>query len=250
MQERLQKLIARAGVASRRRAEELIRAGRVRVNGRVVTELGTKADPEKDRITVNGRELPSPRKRYLLLHKPRGYVTTLYDPQGRPTILDLVPPGERVFPVGRLDMDSEGLLLLTNDGRLAYLLTHPRFQVRKEYDVWVRGEPTARDLALLTHGVTLEDGTARARSVQVLGPWKDGMRLRVTMTEGRKREVRRLFAALGFTVERLIRRRVGPVALGSLPPGQIRSLTAEEIAALYRAARQSEDEPGPANGPG
>ncbi|MDK2856107.1 MAG: rRNA synthase [Bacillota bacterium] len=236
MEERLQKLIARAGLTSRRRAEELIVQGRVQVNGRVVTELGTKADPEKDKITVDGRELPSPRRAYYLLHKPRGYVTTVRDPQGRPTVIDLVPARTRLFPVGRLDLDSEGLLLLTNDGELAYLLTHPRFQVEKVYEVWVRGYPAPKDLEALRRGVLLEDGPARAAKVEMLGSWQKGARLAVTMYEGRKREVRRLFAALGFEVERLIRRRLGPLELGDLPAGRARRLTPQEVASLYRAA--------------
>ncbi|HHY92029.1 MAG TPA: rRNA pseudouridine synthase [Firmicutes bacterium] len=236
MEERLQKIIARAGLGSRRRTEELIRAGQVQVNGRTVTELGTKADPERDEITVQGKRLPSPRRTYLLLNKPRGYVTTLHDPQGRPTVADLVPGPERVFPVGRLDLDSEGLLLLTNDGQLAYLLTHPRFGVEKVYEAWVQGRPTPADLAVLRRGVVLEDGPARARDVQVLGAWAGGTRLALTMVEGRKREVRRLLAALGFPVERLIRRRLGPVELGTLSAGQVRSLSPAEVAQLYRAA--------------
>lgn len=236
VEERLQKLIARAGVTSRRRAEELIVQGRVQVNGLVVTELGAKADPEKDTITVDGRELPSPQREYYLLHKPRGYVTTVRDPQGRPTVIDLVPAWTRLFPVGRLDLDSEGLLLLTNDGELAYLLTHPRFEVEKVYEVWVRGHPTPKDLEALRRGVLLEDGPARAAQVEMLGNWQKGARLAVTMYEGRKREVRRLFGTLGFEVKRLIRRRLGPIELGDLPVGHARRLTPQEVANLYRAA--------------
>ncbi|MDK2926633.1 MAG: rRNA synthase [Bacillota bacterium] len=236
MQERLQKLIAQAGLASRRRAEELIARGLVQVNGETVTELGAKADLERDTITVQGKKLPSPRRLYLLINKPRGYVTTVRDPQGRPTVLDLVGTRERVFPVGRLDLDSEGLLILTNDGRLAYLLTHPRFQVEKVYEAWVHGKPRPEDLAALLSGVLLEDGPARVQAVEVLGTWRGGSRLAVTMVEGRKREVRRLLAAVGFPVERLIRRRLGPLPLGSLPAGRFRPLTAGEVAALYHAA--------------
>ncbi|MDK2881934.1 MAG: rRNA synthase [Bacillota bacterium] len=237
MEERLQKIIARAGLASRRQAEQLIVQGRVQVNGRVVTELGTKADPERDTITVDGRELPSPHRVYYLLHKPRGYITTVRDPQGRPTVIDLLPARTRLFPVGRLDLDSEGLLLLTNDGELAYLLTHPRFGVEKVYEVWVRGYLAPEDLEVLKHGVLLEDGPARPAKVEVLGTWQKGARLSVTMLEGRKREVRRLFGSLGFEVERLIRRRLGPLKLGNLPAGHARPLTPQEVAALYRAAK-------------
>ncbi|MGI6604367.1 MAG: rRNA pseudouridine synthase [Firmicutes bacterium] len=238
MQQRLQKLIADAGIVSRRRAEELITQGRVRVNGKVVRELGAKADPDVDSVSVDGRSIATPHRIYLLLNKPQGYVTTARDPEGRPTVLDLVRTNVRVFPVGRLDLNSEGLLILTNDGCLTNLLTHPRFQVTKTYEVWVRGSPGPRDLKVLTKGVILEDGPAAAKRVALLGPWDGGSRLQVVMGEGRKREVRRLFAAIGFPVERLIRRRLGPLALGSLPVGQYRSLTPEEVASLYRAAGQ------------
>lgn len=237
MKERLQKFIARAGVCSRRRAEELIVSGRVKVNGRVVTELGIKVDPKDNSIALDDHILTLEREKvYLLLHKPPSYVTTAHDPHGRPTVLDLVPKGVRLFPVGRLDYNSEGLLLLTNDGTLAYLLTHPRFGVTKTYEVWVKGQLSEDKILQLTTGIRLQDGLARAARVSAAGIWVKGTRWKVVMTEGRKREVRRLFQEIGAPVQRLIRRKLGPLSLGQLPSGQFRPLTRAEVATLYHAA--------------
>jgi 23S rRNA pseudouridine2605 synthase len=233
--ERLQRLLARAGYGSRRAVEQLIVEGRVTVDGRVAI-LGDRADPDRDEVRVDGLSVNlDPNVRYYALHKPRGVVTTMRDPQGRADIRRfLLGDGPRVFPVGRLDRDSEGLLLLTNDGDLANGLTHPRFGVEKEYLAEVEGVPTARHAARLVRGVPLEDGPARATDARVAGRAGGRGAIRVVMTEGRKREVRRLLAAVGLPVTRLIRVRVGPVRLGRLPPGEVRALTHEELVGLKR----------------
>ena len=235
-EERLQKVLARAGFGSRRACEELIARGRVTVNGRVA-RLGDRVDPSRDVVEVDGSKVNlDPNVRYFALYKPVGVVTTLRDPRGRPDLRDLLPPGPRVYPVGRLDRDSEGLLLLTNDGELANRVMHPRYGVEKEYLVEVEGEPTERTARALERGVELEDGVARALSARVVGRRPGRGALRVVMVEGRKREVRRMLEALGFPVRRLVRLRVGPVRLGRLRPGQVRPLTPGEGRALYRAA--------------
>ena len=235
--ERVQRALARAGFGSRRSCEELIAAGRVTVNGTVVA-LGDRVDPESDRLTVDGVGVNlDPNVRYYALHKPRGVVTTMNDPQGRPDIRGYLPSeGPRVFPVGRLDLDSEGLLLLTNDGDLANRLTHPSFGIEKEYLAEVEGQATDRQLARIRRGVELDDGPARAVSARIVAASGGRGALRVVMTEGRKREVRRLLAAVGLPVTRLVRLRVGPVTLGTLAPGAIRELSPEEVRALAGAA--------------
>ena len=225
--QRLQKVLARAGVASRRKAEELIEAGRVTVNGRVAA-LGDVANPGDD-VRLDGRPLPRPERSVTyLLHKPRGLVTTASDELGRPTVMDLVPAVPGLHPVGRLDLDSEGLLLLTTDGDLTLRLTHPRYRHEKEYRVWT-DPPDVSDeaLARLTSGVTLEDGPARAeRAERAPGGAV------VVLREGRKRQVRRMLAAVGHEVVRLKRTRVAGLELGDLPVGRFRELTAAETAAL------------------
>jgi 23S rRNA pseudouridine2605 synthase len=233
--ERLQRLLARAGYGSRRTSEQLIVEGRVTVNGTVAT-LGDRADPTEDDVEVDGLAVNlDPNVKYYALHKPAGVVTTMRDPQGREDVRGFLPPeGPRVFPVGRLDRDTEGLLLLMNDGDLANALTHPRFGVEKEYLAEVDGVPTARHVGRLRRGVDLEDGPARAKSARVAGRAGERGAIRVVMTEGRKREVRRLLAAVGLPVVRLVRVRVGPVRLGDLPPGERRELTHDEIVALRR----------------
>ena len=233
--ERLQRLLARAGYGSRRASEQLIVEGRVTVNGTVAI-LGDRADPEQDDVEVDGLPVNlDPNVRYYALHKPTGVVTTMRDPQGREDVRGYLPPdGPRVFPVGRLDRDTEGLLLLTNDGELANALTHPRFGVEKEYLAEVDGVPTAKHLGRLRRGVELDDGDARAKSARVAGRAGERGAIRLVMTEGRKREVRRLLAAVGLPVVRLVRVRIGPVRLGDLPPGERRELTHEEIVALRR----------------
>ena len=232
--ERLQKFLANAGVASRRKAEELISAGRVSVNGVVVTELGTKVDAAADSIVVDGRKIESSAPRWIALHKPRGYVSTREDPQGRPTIYDLLP-GELhgLFYVGRLDVDSEGLMLLTNHGDAAHRLLHPSFEVQRVYDVLVGGAVSEQNVQQLLSGVQLDDGIARAREVRVLpGRGTNESRVRLVLQEGRKREVRRMMRALGYPVRRLKRVSYGPIQLGRLAAGQWRSLTDEELRAL------------------
>ncbi len=232
--ERLQRILARAGYGSRRACEELIVEGRVTLNGTLAT-LGDRADPVEDEVRVDGLEVNlDPNVKYYALHKPPGVVTTMRDPQGRPDIRGFLPEGPRVFPVGRLDRDTEGLLLLTNDGDLANALTHPRFGVEKEYLAEVEGVPTPKHIGQLRRGVELEDGDALAKSARVAGRSGDRGAVRLVMTEGRKREVRRLLAAVGLPVTRLVRVRVGPIRLGGLPPGERRELTHDEVVALRR----------------
>ena len=240
MGERLQKVMARAGVASRRKSEELIRQGRVAVNGRVVRELGTRVDPARDVITVDGEPLRlRAQHTYILLHKPPGVITTVHDPWGRPTVLDLVQTEARVFPVGRLDANSEGLVLLTDDGELAYRLTHPRFEHEKEYHVLVAGRPTRRTLERLRRGVRLEDGVTAPAKVEVLRRAGRNTWLRIVLHEGRKRQIRRMAEAVGHPVRRLIRVRIGPLRLGNLAPGEWRHLTRREVEALREVAYRS-----------
>lgn len=207
--------------------------GRVTLNGSVAT-LGDRADPLEDEVRVDGLEVNlDPNVKYYAFHKPVGVVTTMRDPQGRPDMSAFVPEeGPRIFPVGRLDRDTEGLLLLTNDGDLANALTHPRYGVEKEYLAEVEGVPTPKHLGQLRRGVELEDGHARAKSARVAGRSGDRGAVRLVMTEGRKREVRRLLAAVGLPVTRLVRIRVGAVRLGGLPPGERRELTHDEVIAL------------------
>jgi 23S rRNA pseudouridine2605 synthase len=232
--QRVQKILAAAGVASRRACEQLIADGRVAVDGQVVT-LGAKADAAHSVITVDGERVPTnPTLAYLLLNKPPGVVTTASDPQGRPTVMDLIPANPRVYPVGRLDRDTEGLLVLTNDGELANRLAHPRYEVEKTYIAQVRGNPRKRALAALREGVELEDGPAHARSVRELGSAGDKTLLEIVLTEGRKREVRRLLAAVDIPLERLARVKLGPLALGEIAPCKHRPLNQAEVRALYR----------------
>jgi len=226
---RLQKYLAQAGVASRRGAEALIAEGRVSINGQTVTGQGVRIDPEVDVVRVDGQSVRRSLTRWIALHKPPGYVSTRHDPQGRRTIYDLLPREMgALFYVGRLDADSEGLLLLTNDGDGAHRLLHPRFQVPREYEAEVAGAPSREVLQRLLAGVQLEDGWARATSAETLARG----RIRLTLREGRKREVRRMLAAVGHPVRRLLRTRYGPVRLSDLEPGRWRYLAAEEIAAL------------------
>lgn len=225
-------MLADRGVASRRRAEELIAAGRVRVDGEIVRELGTRVDPGA-RITVDGRAVADrPRTRYVLLHKPAGVVSTARDERGRPTVVELVGAAERLYPVGRLDADSEGLLLLTNDGEWAERVLHPRSGHEREYEAHVAGALTAEALAALRHGVRLEEGVARAASIRVAAESVRGGVLRLVLHTGWKRQVRRMCAAVGLRVVRLRRVRLGPLALGRLEPGRWRELTPREVRAL------------------
>ncbi len=237
--ERLQKFLARAGVASRRHAEALMRDGRVLVNGKPATEPGTKVRPDVDEVRVDGRLVCPPASRiYLALYKPPGVVTTARDPQGRKTVLDLLPSDlrvQRLFPVGRLDLESEGLLLLTNDGDFALHLTHPRYEQEKEYHALVAGHPAPAVLAQLRRGVHLPGETCPTAPAQarLLRPGAgDTHWLSVILHEGRKRQVRRMLAVVGHPVLRLVRVRIGALWLGDLQPGQWRRVTEKEVARL------------------
>ncbi|HMC76168.1 MAG TPA: pseudouridine synthase [Vicinamibacterales bacterium] len=245
-EERLQKIISAAGVASRRAAEELITQGRVEVNGKTVRTLGTKADPDEDEIKVDGRRIKQQkRKRYILLYKPRGYVTTRSDPEGRATVMDLLQGvKEYVYPVGRLDYDSEGLLLLTNDGDLAARLMHPSHEIEKVYEARVRGVPAPEDLERLAKGVVLDGKrTAPAKIRLADRPGKtteSGVEqtfVEVILREGRQRQVRRMFESIGHPVGRLRRVRIGPIVDEQIPIGHWRDLDEQELAKLRRAAR-------------
>ena len=231
MTQRLQKILSERGVASRRASEELIKAGRITVNGRIAS-LGDSADPETDEILLDGNALPTRQKNvYIMLHKPRGYVTTLSDDKGRKTVAELVDCGLRVYPVGRLDMDSEGLLLMTSDGEFANAMMHPKHEVNKTYEAWVTGFHDAAP-ALLSRSITLDGYTIRKPEVKLL--WADGRKAKflVTIHEGRNRQVRRMCEEAGMTVTRLRRIGEGSLQLGDLPLGQWRYLTEEELAKL------------------
>ena len=243
--ERLQKLLSQAGIASRRAAEDLIRAGRVQVNGTTVRELGTKADPVRDRITIDGKAVRPRRLRYLAFHKPVGMVCTMDDPEGRPSIGEVVRDlREHVFPVGRLDWESSGLVLLTNDGDLAQRLTHPRYGVEKVYRVKVRGQPDDEAIARLRRGVRLQDGSTRPAEVSIERRLDRKMRLRIAVREGRNRLIRRMCEAIDAPVDKLSRESIGPLRLGSLRAGEVRELTAPEVLALRRATRLERDPAG------
>ena len=231
---RLQKFLSQAGVASRRAAETLMRAGRVRVNGEPATEPGTKVDPARDVVEVDGRRVRPAAPLWIALHKPRGYVTTRRDPQGRPTVYDLLPRQHHgLFHVGRLDYDSEGLLLLTNDGDAAERLQHPRYEVDRIYHVEIDGVLGMAAQRALLDGIRLEDGSARARALHRLGgAARRGERWAIALREGRKREVRRMFDAIGHPVRRLRRVSFGPIELGALEEGRWRRLAAAEVRAL------------------
>jgi 23S rRNA pseudouridine2605 synthase len=235
--ERLNKVLAHAGVGSRRHCEELITAGRVAVDGRTVRELGTRVDMATQRVSVDGEPIRAERHVYWLVNKPRGYISSSYDPEGRPLVLDLVPKvSQRVYTVGRLDEASEGLVLLTNDGDLAHRLLHPRFGVEKTYVVQVAGTPTPANLKQLLQGVWLSDGHVRAKKVKRLKGQGGSTWLRIVLSEGRNREIRRMLARLGHKVLRLRRVALGPVPLGTLPLGKARRLTVQEVEALRQAS--------------
>jgi 23S rRNA pseudouridine2605 synthase len=239
---RIQKILSAAGVASRRTAESLIIQGRVSVNGRMVDALGTRADPERDDIRVDGRRIrAAERKQYLLLNKPRGYVTTRSDPGGRPTVMDLVKGiREYVYPVGRLDYDSEGLLLLTNDGELAARLTHPRHEIERVYEARVRGVPDQRSLDRLKSGVVIEGRKTAPAHVKLAKKIEaeSGLQsvLLIGIHEGRRRQVRNMCDAIGHPIVRLRRVRIGPIKDELLKTGHFRHLTPAEVAKLRKAA--------------
>lgn len=239
MQERLQKIISRAGIASRRSAEKMIQEGRVSVNGTLATSLGSKADPQRDEIRIDGRLIPLEAERlYLMVNKPRGYVTTLHDPQGRMIVTDLLKGvRERVYPVGRLDYDSEGLLLMTNDGAFAQRLQHPRYGIAKTYLVKVEGRMTAQEMKALKEGVPLPDGRFVPQQVTIEKINEKSVWLCLVTHDGRNRVIRRAFEALGHPVARLVRTAIGGVGLGSLGQGKWRPLTQREIDALNLPAQ-------------
>jgi 23S rRNA pseudouridine2605 synthase len=257
-EQRLQKIVAAAGIASRRKAEELITSGRVQVNGQKVTELGSKADPERDHIRVDGKLLKKPEQfRYFMLNKPKGVVTTVSDPEGRPTVMKFFArAGARVFPVGRLDYQSEGLLLMTNDGELANILTSAASLVEKTYLVKVSGKPTEPELEQLRQGVMIERGRRGEREGRVMtqparislvrdtdNPWYE-----VVLTEGKNREIRKMFEEVGHFVEKVRRVGFGPLVLDVLP-GETRELSEEEVTQLKRAARRKAASPEQARKP-
>jgi pseudouridine synthase len=243
MPDRLQKILSAAGIASRRAAEVMIQEGRVTVNGQTVTELGTKADPDSDDVRVDGRRVKaSQRRRYILLYKPRGYITTRSDPQQRPTVIDLLTKGgvrEYVYPVGRLDYDSEGLLLLTSDGDLAARLTHPRHGVPREYQVRVRGIPDRHAIERLSKGILLDGRRTAPAGVSLVKvvDQEDGPQaiLSFVIREGRHRQVRHMCDAIGHPVVRLKRVRIGPISDEHIRPGEFRDLSDREVALLKRA---------------
>jgi pseudouridine synthase len=241
--ERLQKILSQAGIASRRASERLMLEGRVSVNGRTVRELGTRADAARDDIRVDGRRIRRREgSRYLLLNKPRGYVSTRSDPQGRPTVLDLVGVREFVYPVGRLDVESEGLLLLTNDGDLAARLMHPRHGVVRMYEARIAGVPDGHDLRRLRRGVLVDGRRTLPAEVEVTPGRHGGSMLRISLREGRNRQVRKMCEAIGHPVETLKRVAIGPLQDRRLKPGQWRDLTPQEVLRLRTAA---EGEPPP-----
>lgn len=232
--ERLQKVMAHAGVGSRRRCESFIQAGAVRVNGRVVTSLGTKVDVGQDLVEVHGRRISLERLIHLILYKPVGYVSTAYDPQGRPKVVDLVHDlPQRLYPVGRLDYNTEGLLILTNDGQLAHRLTHPRYQIPKTYLAEVHGQPDSAVLAHLAAGVRLEDGLTAPANVRL---YRSGPRSQIELTiyEGRNRQVRRMLDAVGYPVRYLKRIRFDGITLQGLSSGEFRCLTHSELSHLQK----------------
>jgi len=233
-QERLQKILAAAGHGSRRACEDLIRAGRVAVNGRVA-QLGQKANPARDRITLDGKAVQVIKKHtYVALYKPVGVVSTAHDPKGRQTVVDMVPLKARLYPVGRLDMLSEGLILLTDDGDLALKLTHPRYEHPKEYNVRVSGHVSEKAITQWQEGVLLEEGKTAPAKVSILRRKGKHTWLRVVLYEGRKREIRRVVELLGYSVQQLIRVRIGPIRLGQMKPGEWRHLKEREMAELRK----------------
>lgn len=239
MRERLQKVMASAGVASRRRCEELILEGAVTVNGRVVDELPAFVDPEQDVVIVNGRRLGQPQRVYFLLNKPKGVICTSSDPQGRPSAVDLVPVKERVFCVGRLDADTTGLIILTNDAALTNLLTHPKYKVPKTYVAKVAGRVSQEALERLRKGIWLAEGKTGRTVVKVLKSGHHDSLLEITIQQGLNRQVRRMLAKVGLPVQSLKRTRIGGLRITGLGVGRFRPLTKAEVAALKRAATAS-----------
>ncbi len=246
MKERLQKIIAKAGIASRRSAEKMIQEGRVSVNGTLVRELGAKANLSVDEIRIDGKLVShdsNEAKIYLILHKPRGYITSVKDPEGRHTVMELLPEGTlKVFPVGRLDYDSEGLLLMTNDGTFAHRLQHPKFSISKTYRVKIIGRITDKDIKILERGVVLSDGIFRSQNVRIEKLNRKSCWVALTIKEGRNRVIRRAFEALGYTVARLIRVAVSDIQLVGLKQGDYRYLTKREVKKFLYSSRIKRNE--------
>jgi 23S rRNA pseudouridine2605 synthase len=236
MQQRLQKILAKAGIASRRKAEELIKEGKVRVDGKVVTEMGTKVDPDAQDIECDGIHVAAREKKiYILLHKPAGFLSTVHDPQGRPIVTDLLPQvKERVYPVGRLDLDTEGALLLSNDGELAQKILHPSHEVNKTYVAKVKGKPNTKKLAALSRGITLEGRKTWPADIEVLQTEPQATTIKIIIHEGRKRQVRKMFDAVNHPVLQLKRTAYGQLELGDLRPGKYRFLSPEDIKMIFR----------------
>src|SRR6266850_7599528 len=251
MQERLQKLIAAAGLASRRHAEEMIKAGEVTVNGKVITALGTKADPETDHIKVRGKLINTSLERrakvYVLLNKPRGYLSSVSDPEGRPTVLELLPASlGRIYPVGRLDFNTEGLLLLTNDGEFTNFITSARNKVEKVYEGKVKGVPDEQAIARLRRGVTLADGTRTAPAkIRKVGETENNSWFEILLHEGKNQQIRRMFDLIGHSVIKLRRSRIGSLRDDQLKPKQWRRLTTEEVKLLTQKQRRTATRPAP-----
>ncbi len=236
MQERLQKLLARAGVGSRRKNEELIKAGRVAVNG-VVATLGDSADPNTDTITLDNEQIRFQKYQYIMLNKPKGIISSTDDEEGRETVRDLVDVEGHLFTVGRLDKQSEGLILLTNDGELAHRMTHPRYGHSKEYHVWVERRPSHEDLARWRNGIELDGQKTLPVKIKVLDDSGYATELLITMREGRKRQIRKVAALLGHPVRKLVRQKIGPLTLKDLESGKWRELTEREVKSLYKTAK-------------
>lgn len=234
MEERLQKLLAKAGIASRRGAEELIRAGRIAINGTTSTELGVKADPDHDLITCDGKPILAEQKMYVLLNKPTGYVTTMSDPQGRPIVAELLAGiPQRLFPVGRLDLETEGALLMTNDGEVGNAILHPRFEVNKTYEAWVAGFPSAQHLQQLERGIVLEGIKTHPANLRILKRRTNQTLVEIIIHEGKKRQVRKMFEAINHRVVHLRRTAYGQLRLGTLEPGKYRVLDRNDLKKIF-----------------
>ena len=239
--ERLQKFLADAGIASRRKSEELIQQGKVKVNGEIVKELGFKVDPEKDKIEFEGKILNKEEERIvLMLNKPKDVISSVKDPQGRKTVIDMIPGKfPRLYPVGRLDYESEGMMLLTNDGELANKITHPKNEVKKVYSVWVFGYPSKETMSKFSKGVELEDGTTAPAEIKLIKKGKTTSQMEVTIKEGKKRQIRRMFEVLGHPVSRLVRTQIGELKLGTLEEGKFKKLKEAEIKRIFVKKEQS-----------
>lgn len=240
--ERLQRVISASGLASRRRAEDFIRDGRVRVDGVVVTEMGVKVNPLTQKIELDGKIIPTQRMRYIVLNKPSGYITTMSDERDRRTVMDLVQVTERVVPVGRLDRLTEGLLLFTNDGDVAHRVMHPRFQIEKEYEALLDGHPPRAVLDKLMRGVTIDGEPARPTMIKPVRIADDGTIVRIALHEGRNRIVRRMFESVNYPVLKLRRVRIGPLQLGNIPRGRWRELTDGELEQLREALQLTDED--------